>query len=403
MKILVLTPTFLPVMGGAEKGIFEIYRRISGRHDVVILTPEPKAEQRINYQAEELLSFPSRLKIERYRDVFNMKDWPGQGRLKGLIPPFSLAAVPALARTVRAFKPDVVNVYYALPCGLAAAFAERILKIPVLLSLVGRDVPGPQIPPFWAGYARKTARSVSDVTFISRYCRKALFPSDPGIGHIVPFGADTNAFSPPGENLRAERDRLRERHGLPRDAAILFSLQRLDSWKRVDIVIRAMVSIAAKTNAVLLLGGKGPEAPDLRRLAGSLNLSSRVIFTGYISETDLPLYYRAADAFVFHSTYETFGVVLIQAMACGTPVVAADTTAVPELIRHRRTGLCVEPLNPQALADAVLEILDKPEDARKMDQAALALVHDGYDWDGVAGRTLEILGRTVSKKNHCRL
>ena len=63
MKILVLTPTFFPVMGGAEKGIFEIYRRISGRHDVVILTPELKTELKTSYQAEDPLSFPSRMKV----------------------------------------------------------------------------------------------------------------------------------------------------------------------------------------------------------------------------------------------------------------------------------------------------------------------------------------------------
>ena len=107
----------------------------------------------------------------------------------------------------------------------------------------------------------------------------------------------------------------------------------------------------------LVIGGKGPELERLRSLAHDLGISSRVLFTGYIPDQELPLYYALADLFVFHSTYETFCLSLLQAMAAGKPIVSVRSTAIPELIHHGENGLLVEPGDAGAFARSVLELL----------------------------------------------
>jgi len=393
MRILVLTPTFFPIMGGAEKGIYEIYRRLAGRHQIRILTPWQKEKHRHNYEIEEQFPLPDQLEIVRFQDSINLMDSPGQGRLKGLIPPFSLSVIPALLRTVQEFNPDIINVFYALPYGLGGLMAQKRGKTPVLLSLIGRDVPGPQIPPLWAHYSRKVARALSEVLFISRYCRQALFPKGGSFGHIVPFGVDTERFQPgdSGESRRL----IREKYGLSQEGVVLFCLQRLDRWKRVDIILKAFKLVAKKKDAYLIIGGKGPEKNFLLQLAHDLKINSRVIFTGYITEKELPLYFRGCDVFVFHSTYETFGLVLVQAMACGAPVVSVSSTAIPELVHDRRTGLCVEPLNPEALAKGICLLLENQELAQTLAREALALIKKNYEWKKVANQYEAILKQGV--------
>ncbi|MCG7854016.1 MAG: glycosyltransferase family 4 protein, partial [Methanosarcinaceae archaeon] len=171
MKILVLTPTFFPVMGGAELGIYQICRYLAKKHKVRILTPELSSKLSLDYRMEECTFDLSDFELIRYSDWFNLINSPGKRLFKGLIPPFSFSLVQKAMQEARSFQPDVVMTFYALPCGLASAWIERRMRIPVLLSIIGRDVPGPAIPRFWGAYVRWSIRSVERTLFISDYCR----------------------------------------------------------------------------------------------------------------------------------------------------------------------------------------------------------------------------------------
>ena len=262
----------------------------------------------------------------RYSDWLNLKDAPGKRLLKGLIPPFSLSLVHKSLQEVRSFQPDVVLTFYALPCGLAAAWIQRRMRIPVLLSIIGRDVPGPAIPRFWGTYVRWSMRSVERTLFISDYCRQALSESEKSADDVIPFGVDTVSYTP---DLDASP--LRIKLGIPQEAKILLAIQRLDPWKQVDVLIRAQSIVLKKTDAYLVVGGKGPELKRLQSLAHDLGISSRVLFTGYIADRELPLYYAVADLFVFHSSYETFCLSLAAGHGC------RETDRQRSLHRHPRT------------------------------------------------------------------
>ena len=120
MKILVLTPTFLPVVGGAELVVLEVYRRLALRHDVRLLTPVLPASlhrEQGSSEYDALVTFP----VEHYEDRVTLMRVRGHRWTAGALPPFSLSAVAAVRRAVAAARPDVLNVHYAMPTGLPAS------------------------------------------------------------------------------------------------------------------------------------------------------------------------------------------------------------------------------------------------------------------------------------------
>jgi phosphatidylinositol alpha-1,6-mannosyltransferase len=394
MNILVLTPTFFPVMGGAELGIYKICRFLGKKHKVRILTPELSSKLSSAYRMEENTFDLAEFELIRYSDRLNLKNFPGIRLLKGLIPPFSLSLVCQAMQEASSFKPDAVLTFYALPCGLAGALIQRRMRIPVLLSIIGRDVPGPDIPRFWGTYVRWSIRSVERTLFISDYCRQALSEADQAAdSDVIPFGVDTASYTPD-----LDGSPLRIKLGIPREAKILLAIQRLDPWKRVDVLIRALSIVQKKTDAYLVVGGKGPELKRLQSLAHDLGVSSRVLFTGYIPEQELPLYYALADLFVFHSTYETFCLSLLQAMAAGKPIVSVRSTAIPELIHHGENGLLVDPGDADAFARSVLELLADVDMQRRFAVESRRRARASYDWQMVGQRYESTLEQCVSNR-----
>lgn len=393
MKILVLTPTFLPVMGGAEIGIHELCRQLAKRHDVRVLTPRLPRDVTQAYGMEGGEFDTPGYEVTRYADRLNLKDAPGQGLLRGLIPPFSLTLARRALHQARSMRPDAVLAFYALPCGLAIARIRKKLHIPIVLSLIGRDVPGPAVPRFWGAYVRWSMGAANRTLFISEYCRRALGGAQGPAADVVPFGVDYERFAP-----GASAGPLRERLGIPREAQVLLALQRLDPWKQVQVLIQAQALLLRQTDAYLIVGGKGPEMERLRGLARDLGIASRVLFTGYIPDGELPLYYALADVFACHSTYETFGLSLLQAMAAGTPVVSVRSTAIPELIRHGENGILVPPNDAAAFARATLELLADGELRRRFAAESRRRVLADYGWESVARRYELALERCVGQR-----
>lgn len=145
MRILILTPTFLPALGGAELVVFQICRRLACNHSVLILTPylsKKILENNSSTDYDHLINF----NVERYKDKYSFMKLRGHQVTSGLIPPFSLSAVSATRQAVRSFKPDVLNVHYVMPTGLAGLYTQIALKIPTVITYNGRDVPGPGVP-----------------------------------------------------------------------------------------------------------------------------------------------------------------------------------------------------------------------------------------------------------------
>lgn len=384
MKILVITPTFYPVMGGAEKGIFEIFSRLAEKHEVKILTPFPEKKYLASFSREDNYRI-DKIEVLNFHDSINLLKLPGYWKLRGIIPPFSISIIFEGLKIAETFKPDVSICFYAIPAGLSAIFLKKIKKIPLILSLVGRDIPGPGIPYFWKKYVIFISKNLNKTIFISEFCRKSL-GFDSGFGEVIPFGVDIERFKP-----GLDGSWIRKKINIPKNARVLFSIQRLDKWKRVDILIKAMKKIIEEMDAYLVIGGKGHELNNLVKLSKELSLDSRVVFTGYIDDEELPLFYAMADLFVFHSTYETLGLVLLEAMASGKPIVSVKSTAIPEVVEDGKNGILVEPLNPEKFANATIYLLNNPHKMEEFGRISREIAIKKFSIGEVAKKYEEIL------------
>jgi glycosyltransferase involved in cell wall biosynthesis len=185
---------------------------------------------------------------------------------------------------------------------------------------------------------------------------------------IISCGLDTERYHPPDGTIEA----VEQRYRLPPRPRLLFA-SRLARDKEIDVLIRAMAVICAEREAHLLLVGRGDDRPRLEALAASLGLTRWVHFLGFVPEEDMPAIYRAADLFAIASTCEVLSIPTLQALATGLPVVAVDALALPELVYDGVNGFLVPPGNPEALAQAVLRILNDPDLAARMGRASLSI------------------------------
>ncbi len=176
---------------------------------------------------------------------------------------------------------------------------------------------------------------------------------------ILPNGVDTKRFTP-----GTKRDDLIERHGLA-GRKVLLTVARLapeERYKGIDEVLEALPSLIEKIpNLSYLIVGKGEDRARLETKVVSLALVEHVIFAGYVPESEKADYYRLADVFVMPSSGEGFGIVFLEAMACGIPVIAGNDDGAQEALRGGSLGALVDPGNTRELTSAIEQALAKDE------------------------------------------
>ena len=391
MRILVLTPTFLPALGGAELVILNVYRRLAANHSMRILTPylpEILIHKSGSSEYDHLVNF----EVRRYHDRFSFFKIRGHKVSFGIIPPFSLSAIGALHREICTFQPDVINVHYVMPTGLAGFYAQKIKKIPVVITYNGRDVPGPGVPLLWKYWHRLIGRQSAAMTFVSGYCRDVIYGSGFNQGHVIYNGVEESVVV-----SNTQKRELRARLKIGDDERILFALQRLDPLKRVDVLIRSMPKILQEhPHTRLIVGGKGSDLMRLKNIAADLNVANHVYFAGFISRDELPIYFSLADLFVFHSTYETFGMVLAEAMNYCKAIVSVDNSAIKEVVDDGKNGTLVPALNPAAFGKAVIHLLNTDKLRQKMGHHGKRKVQKYFQWDKIAGQYEKVLRKATT-------
>jgi glycosyltransferase involved in cell wall biosynthesis len=332
--------------------------------------------------------------VQRYKDKYSFMKLRGHRATFGLIPPFSLSAVSAIRQTVKRFKPEVINVHYVMPTGLAGLYAQKVLKIPTVITYNGRDVPGPGVPSLWKYWHKLVGFNCVDVTFVSKYCRDVIFGQKSTFGHVI-----YNGVEKPTDVVESRENALRSELKLNKDDNVIFSLQRLDYLKRVDIIIDSMPKILkSKPNTRLIIGGTGPDLNRLKKLVLELGLFRNIIFTEFIPDWELPTYFSIADLFVFHSTYETFGIVLAEAMNYSKAIVSVDNTAIKEVVDNNKNGILVQPMSPDNLAEAIINLLNDDGRRYQMGYEGKKKVNDLFRWDLIASKYGAILEFVAEKK-----
>ena len=217
----------------------------------------------------------------------------------------------------------------------------------------------------------------------------------PGKVVFIPLGVNFNRFRPlPREEVLKAKAELLGRE----DLKVVLFVGRLHPIKDPLTLLRSFKKLVDKLpDSVLLVIGWGPEAESYIKMAEELGLSGKVLFLGFIPNDQLPIYYNMADVYVLPSLYEEWSNTIMEAMACGIPVVATDVGSNRYLVEDGRTGFLVPPREPGPLADRIYQILTNPELAEEMGKEALRAVRR-YDLSS-AGRTYrrEMLSLLIPK------
>ena len=185
---------------------------------------------------------------------------------------------------------------------------------------------------------------------------------------------------------------------------LVLTVARMAAWERYkghDVVLRALPSVVAKIpNLTYVIVGGGDDRPRLERLTQELGLTQHVVFTGEVTESELAAIYHRSEVFVLPARTvidehnpkgEGFGIVFLEAMAFGKPVIGPNYGAPTELIRHGERGFLVDPEDPAAVADALIHLLNTPEEAKRMGESARRWVRQGYSFNSLRQRLGELL------------
>ena len=217
---------------------------------------------------------------------------------------------------------------------------------------------------------------------------------------VIPNGVYPEDF----QHSTLETRRIRSNYCAP-DEKLLFYVGRVVREKGLGVLLEAFLRVlAVEPKIKLVIAGKGPYLEELQHRAYQLGIFNRLYFTGYIDDNTRNALYKAADIAVFPSLYEPFGIVALEGMAAGTPIVVSDTGGMADIVHHGENGLKAYCNNPVSLADNIIWILQHPEHAREMKIQALADVRDIYNWSGIAAQTAqvyqEILAETQQAQWH---
>jgi glycosyltransferase involved in cell wall biosynthesis len=243
-------------------------------------------------------------------------------------------------------------------------------------TLFGRETSGPRVRD-WNERCSATFASGDSIDAVKNN-------ADPRVVEL-PIGVDTQRFS------RAPDDETRKRHHIPSNAVIFLFVGRMIHIKNLPFLIESF-ALALKENTLiyLLLVGDGPAKPDLLEQVSSLDLRDRVIFAGTQSGSDLVAYYNAADVFTIASTYESFSLVVLEAMACELPVIATRVGRLSKTVEQGHTGLLVESGNVENLKGAMLALAKDKNLRRDMGRSGREKVLREHSWTETAMKMISV-------------
>jgi len=370
MRIAHVTATYPPYLGGT--GTVAHYHAeglVRRGHEVDVFTAstpgEPPAERAV---------------VHRLEPVWRTGNAP---------------VLPALAR-LRGF--DIVHLHHPFIFGTELLLAGRLRERPPLVvsyhnQLIGQGRRRALFAGWEAAWGRLALRVARRVLVVSGAHAatvaglRRIARVDPGKLAELPNGVDLDAFQPGGDAAG-----IRARHGIPADAVVVAFVSALDRahfLKRPDLGLAAFAAASDPRLHLLVVGG-GEWLGRMRAQAGAAGLGERTTFVGARSHAELPDLLRACDMLLVTSDLESFGIVLIEGMACGLPTVSTDPPGVRAVVREGVTGLLAGTGDAGALAALLDGLAAAPEQRRALGAAGRARCERNYGWGQVVDRLEDV-------------
>jgi glycosyltransferase involved in cell wall biosynthesis len=236
----------------------------------------------------------------------------------------------------------------------------------------------------------------STVIVLSKYSKQTIAElwgaSFVGKIRLIPGGVDTEKFLPP-----TNKNVIRNKLGLNQNVFVLLTVRRLVPRMGLEVLIESMSIACTKEKDIqLIIIGEGILEHKLKRMVEELHLDGKVIFKGYIDDDILPLYYQAADLFVLPTkALEGFGLILLESLASGTPVLATSVGAIPEILSKFDAKFLLPDTEPQTMARAILRLTDFLQNNPDLGSKCREFVLQNYSWDRIVGKIEDLYAETL--------
>jgi alpha-1,3-rhamnosyl/mannosyltransferase len=303
------------------------------------------------------------------------------------IPTLSLQEQYRLRSLAKRLSLDLLHsAYYIKPYWLPC---PSVVTIHDLMPMIyPQHLPYPWTAWLFRATARLAARSATHIIGVSESTKRDLIRllGTPQHKITVTYEAADERFRPLEYK---DCQKVVQRHGLPERYLLYLGINK----PHKNLVFLLQVFSKLRTDAKLVLAGKeDPRYPQTREEAERLDLGDSVVFLGEVVDRDLPMLYNGAELFVFPSLHEGFGLPVLEAMACGTPVVCSNTSSLPEMVGH--AAITLDPLDHESWVAALTEVLENEDlraelRAKGLEQAAR------FSWEKAAKETLAVYSSLV--------
>lgn len=325
MRIAMMTNNYKPFVGGVPISIERLTESLrKAGHEVVVFAP--------TYENME-----EEAGVVRYRSLI-------KSVCKGAAVPDGLD--PVIERTFRAGNFDVIHVHHPMVIGWTALYLSQKYHVPVVftyhtryeqyLHYLGMSCMKDVMPAYIRGFAAKCDGVIAPTPGMKEYLERIEVETPVS---VLPTGIADDGFLPEEETVRSLRKKL------VGDRTYLFcTVARLAKEKNLEFLLESLSLRKRQGNAdfKLVLVGEGPEGENLKKYAKRLGMEEEIIFAGKVPNREVKNYCAAADLFLFSSTSETQGIVSLEAMAAGTPVLAVDATGTGDIVKNGKNGYLVK-------------------------------------------------------------
>ena len=286
----------------------------------------------------------------------------------------------------REFRPDVVHIFFGIPDGPIGWLLKRSYGLPYIISLRGADVPSDEVKRFAKQYKvlrpfiRWLWRDADALVAVSDGLRSYAKETSPDLPiQVIPNAIDLSAFTPAPQ---------RGTNGLVR----LLYVGRFNVFKNVETLVEAVGKLSQMDvgEFELNLVGEGEQRPVLERIVSELGLTRRVNFVGWVARDQIADHYRRADVFVTATTWEGMPNTVLEAMACGLPIVGTQASGLHELVRDGLNGYLVPTKDPEALAQALARLMGDGYERRRMGRESRKLAEREFAWEYIARQYVRV-------------